>query len=286
MAHGTGPIRSLRTYRNSSSEIANFLHAFGSRALVTSAAERKHAVESLLHRLEGVRHARVETTRAGEIGRIHLVTDGRGSTAQLARHVRSALLAAYDLDVDPRLISFVPMRADEDEPPLPRGGAEARACLRQIGFQQEGYRVIAHVELDWLGQTFHGLNQDADTPQGRMMAAARAVLKALEKVTDRRVAFLLEALHTLQALKRTVIVASVRLISESRRSELVGSAMVAEDPNYAAAQAVLAAVNRSFALLGSPEMLADEPALLAESEPGRPQDADSDPDVWEETPEM
>jgi hypothetical protein len=97
-----------------------------------------------------------------------------------------------------------------------------------------------------------------------MMAAARATLNALEVLTDRRVAFFLEGLEAYQTFERTIVVASLRLVSEFRKANLVGCATVEEDPNYAAAQAILGAVNRSFAKLlvyASASLEADEPAL-------------------------
>ncbi|HEY7461883.1 MAG TPA: hypothetical protein VIC59_08420 [Gemmatimonadota bacterium] len=126
---------------------------------------------------------------------------------------------------------------------------ESRIRLNHISYQQEGFEVIANLELDWRGDTFYGVSQEADTAKGRMVAAGRAALNALGKVTDQRAAFFLDGLHTFRIFERNVTVATVRVVSDLLRTSLVGCATVVEDPNYAAAQAVLGAVNRSFSRL-------------------------------------
>ena len=252
MGNRVPPQGALRMHSNPSFEMMmKFIQAFGAGALSPPPIEQRHAVEALLARLTGVHSARVETTATGEIERIHVVADGTFPPAEQKRHIRSALLAAHDLEIDPRLISLVALRekAGYREEVQHPSVLEPRARLNQISYQQEGFRITAHVELDWQSRTFHGLSQDADTAKGRIMAAGRAALKALEKVTDRRVAFFLEAIDTLHVFTRNVMVASVRVVSDLCRADLVGCASSREDPNYAAAQAVLSAVNRSFVRL-------------------------------------
>jgi hypothetical protein len=129
---------------------------------------------------------------------------------------------------------------------------EPRARLHQISYQQEGFEVIANLELNWEGKAYYGVSQEADTAKGRMMAAGRAALNALGKASGQRAAFFLDGLHTFRTFDRSITVASVRVVSDLLRTSLVGCAIVADDPNYAAAQAVLGAVNRSFLRLVFP----------------------------------
>ncbi len=219
--------------------------------MISLSNERKAAVEGLLNRLAGVQSARVELSQSGEVERIHVVSTGEISPEHQARNVESALLAALNLELDPRLITVVSLKQDEG-PTDTRESAHARerrVRLHQILYQQQGFKITAHAELGWEGQTVRGSFQDTDTAKGRMIAAARATLDALETLTGRRAAFFLEGLDTHQTFERTVIVASLRVVSDVRKADLVGCAIVEEDPNYAAAQAVLMAVNRSFVRL-------------------------------------
>ena len=192
---------------------------------------------------------------------IHVVSAGGYSPSQLARNIESALLAALNLELDPRLLSVVPLKEDEAaEEPEPQGSTssdpdesaesrERRVRLLHIAFDQDRFKITARVQLAWAGRIVHGSCEDTDTAKGRMTAVARATLNALEQVTDRRVAFFLEGLEAHTTFERTIVVASLRLVSEFRKADLVGCATVEEDPNHASAQAVLGAVNRSFAKL-------------------------------------
>jgi hypothetical protein len=224
--------------------------------LISLSKERKHAVETLLSRVAGVHSVRVETTDLGDVEQIHVVSDGKLSAAQAARNIQSALLAALNLEVDARLISVVslkpvPERAEAEEAAA-LVNRESRPRLVQISYQQDGFKITAHVELSWKGQSVRGSNQDTDTAKGRMVAAGRATLDALEQVMQQRVAFFLEGIELAQTFERSIAVASLRVVSDFYKADLVGCAIVGEDPNYAAAQAVLGAVNRSF-----PRLLAD-----------------------------
>ncbi len=251
MGDGTAPQGALRAHGSFPSEIAQFMETFGTGALISLSVERRHAIEILLTGLAGVRSAHVETTESGDIARIHVVSDGKLAPTQQARNVHSALLAALDLEVDPGLISVVPLKEDDDlrqEIGVP-AARDPRVRLNHIGYEQDGFRITARLELEWQGHAFRGSSRDADTAKGRMMAAGRAALDALEEVTDRRVAFFLDGLEMLQTSDRSIAVASVRVISEARRADLAGCTIVTDDPNYAGAQAVLAAVNRCFGRL-------------------------------------
>jgi hypothetical protein len=238
--------------------------------LISLSNERRRAVESLLNRLAGVHSARVETGPNGEVECIHVVSSARFTPAQQARNIESALLAALNLDMDPRLISIVPLK--EDDAQVVEGTREVelqdpgerRVRLLRIAYEQDRFKVTAHVQLGWEGRMIYGTAEDTDTAKGRMMAAGRATLNALEQVTERRIAFFLEGLEAHQTFERTIVVASLRLVSEFKKANLVGCATVEEDPNYAAAQAVLGAVNRSFARL---LVYAASPAEPGEAQP-------------------
>ncbi len=203
--------------------------------MISLTKERRHAVESLLSRLAGVHSARVATTPEGQVEQIQVVSTGRFSLAQQARNVQSALLAALNFELDPGLISVVALEDDEGgskAPPAPTAeSGERRVRLNQITYQQDRFKVTAHVELGWAGQIVRGSSEDADTTKGRMAAAARATLDALEGLTERRAAFFVDGLETHQTFERTIVVASLRVVSEVRKADLVGCAIVEEDPN-------------------------------------------------------
>ncbi len=251
MPQATVPAGAQQTHAESSREGVTLARS-SDAGPPTSHEERRRAIEALLSILADVEAVRVGLTPAGEIERIQVLAEGAIPPLELKRRIRSALLAAYGLDVDLRLISV----AGSADP-------EARVRLRQIAYEQEGFRVAAHVEVDWRGQTFRGVSRDADTAGGRIMAAGRAALKALEQIAQGRVAFRLEALDDVWSFDRKVTVASVRAVSEAARLHLVGCARIEEDPRHSAAQAVLAAVNRSLTRLLEDRGRATEEGLVA-----------------------
>jgi hypothetical protein len=257
MGHGTASDTAPPGSADPASEIVGFVrnsHVGDAGDAVPYASERRGLIESLLSRLAGIRGARVETRPDGGVERVHLLADAGVSIPLLKQQIRSALLAAHDLDVDLGRISIVALKRDpfplEDEGELP--ARDLRVRLARIAYEQEGFRIVAHVELNWRGTVFHGVSRDADTAGGRVMAAGRAALKALERLVERQTAFRLEALDHVRAFDRSIMVASVRTISDTRRMCLVGCARATENPSHTAVHAVLAAVNRSLARLVAP----------------------------------
>jgi hypothetical protein len=233
------------------------VRASGGGAAFAAPHPRRYVFESLLSRIDGVQAVRVETSDAGDIERIHLVAEDRVPAGEQVRHVRSALLAAHHVDVDPDRISLVPVHDGEDPGAEPAGAAHERPRLRSLGYQTEGFRVLAQVELEWRGRSFYGVGRDADTAAGRLAAAARAVLDGLERMTGGGAAFFLEGLDPHQAFDRRVLVASVRLVSDGRRGQLVGCARLGESPHKSAVEAVLSAVNRILPRLSYAESAGD-----------------------------
>ncbi|MFN2432960.1 MAG: hypothetical protein ABR599_09160 [Gemmatimonadota bacterium] len=213
---------------------------------VRGATRRDPRLEDLLVRTAGVRAARVETTETGEIADVQVVADGTLPAAQQARQVRSALIASLGVGVGLDRISLIAPEPETggSEGRRPRA-PEPRPRLKSLASQQDGgFKVTILAELEWNGKAVRGLSRDADTDQGRIAAAARATLSALEKLGGGRVALSLEALDFVRAFQRVIVVASVRVLGDSLRGELVGCARVTDDPRRAAALAALAAVNR------------------------------------------
>jgi hypothetical protein len=245
LGEGTIPEAALKPQRDSASELMNFIQAFGTSALVSAAAARTHGLESLLAQIPGVRSARIELTETGELEKVQIGSDGRFSPAEVLSGVQSTLAATGGPPIDPRLISVVSLKEPfPDQALIPSVSREPRVRINRLGYQQDGFKIIAHVELELEDRIFFGFDREADTGKGRMMAAGRAALKALENIAQQSVAFSLEAIDMVQNFDRNIAVASVRAVSDLQRVTLVGCAAIADNPNYSAAQAVLAAVNR------------------------------------------
>jgi hypothetical protein len=103
------------------------------------------------------------------------------------------------------------------------------------------------VELQIRGETYAGQIRDADTPRGRLLAAARATLRALAPTLEGEAAFVLEGLEEFTVQDTAGILAILGARSGHHRSYFHGSAIIRQDPVEAAVRAVLDALNRLWA---------------------------------------
>ena len=192
--------------------------------------------QELLCRLPGVFSASVVLDEAGQPAEIHLLSsDGRTPKA-ITRDVQSALMAAFHLPVDYRIISIACVRPHMVEHPfrLRYGGIE-------ISFDQSRGEVT--VRLCARGEQYLGKGSCSSHRPSRSRAAAEATLKAVCAFAQDREYELLFA-QTVNCAGKDV--ALVGLFDRDGK-QLVGSAFVEEDADSAFVKATLDAVNRQLA---------------------------------------
>ncbi len=106
-------------------------------------------------------------------------------------------------------------------------------------------RWAARVVLAWeRGEEFIGTAEGQDSPQGRLLCAAQATARALERAAPDR--FTLEVLGVTVIEKFYAIVVVVSLTSrlDEVAERLVGSCLIRQQPSHGAVLAVLDATNR------------------------------------------
>lgn len=109
--------------------------------------------------------------------------------------------------------------------------------------------VNARVSLRWHnGEIFLSQAEDQDTEIGVMRAVASATSQALEQAVDDRVRLRLVGVKTVQAFDAVLVVVALSSRFDDHEQQLVGSCVMKDDVEHAAARAVLSATNR---LLGS-----------------------------------
>lgn len=126
---------------------------------------------------------------------------------------------------------------------------EQRRRVRFVSARMEPPRVgraRSRVELEWAGQVHSGEREGESGPAPELRLTALATLAALDRVLDGRVQFQLVGIKPLRAFDADVVVALLR--SDVDGKSLIGAALASDDPNRAAAVAVLNATNR---LLGN-----------------------------------
>ena len=125
------------------------------------------------------------------------------------------------------------------------GAPEPRRRVRFVsaGMQApRSGRAVAKVELEWAGRIYDAELEGESGPALETRLAALATLAALEKVLDGRVRFQLVGIKPFRAFDADVVVALLR--SDAGARSLLGAALTADDPQRAAAIAVLNATNR------------------------------------------
>ena len=238
-------------------------------------------IDSLLETLTGVVRARVRPDeKGGQLREIHVLSDGALAPKQIVRNIETLLKTAFDLSIDHRIVSIAVLKqgADVDEPareaapaerparePAPAkraaratgptpvvagsGGASAGAGSRVVFHrlrvvQDESLKFTAHVELKLGDVIFEGSHRDTDTPEARVYAAARAVIEALEYLTEKEMAFYLAGLEQMRVYEEHLLVVLIEARRSRQRMRMVGTAAVKDDLYEAAVRAVLDAVNR------------------------------------------
>src|SRR5688572_15598635 len=220
-------------------------------------------IDTLLETLTGVVRARVRPDENGhQLREIHVLSDGALAPKQIVRNIETLLKTAFDLTIDHRIVSIAVLKqsADVEEsaaretqapetPPERRArktpaGPASRVVFHKLQVMQDALKCTAHVELKLGDVIFEGTHRDTDTPEARVYSAARAVIEALEYLTEKQMAFYLAGLEQMSVYDDRLLVVLVEARRGRQRMRMVGTAAVKDDTHEAAVRAVLDAVNR------------------------------------------
>jgi len=190
--------------------------------------------ENLICRLPGVFSANVVLDETGSPREIHVLCSDARSPKVLARDIQSALMAAFQLTIDYRIISIAAARPALLEQPLRfrfsgvetrfgRSGGEVTVCL-------------SHREEQYRGTAAAGSRHRAS----RIRAVAEAALQAVRSYDD---SFVYELLFAEIVVCAGKSIALVGLLDPTGR-QLVGSVLIEDDVDDAFVCAVLDALNR------------------------------------------
>jgi len=126
---------------------------------------------------------------------------------------------------------------------------ENRIRFEGIEVTRRSGKVTAKVTLRWQdGGLVTGQAEDQDTEIGTMRAVAGATSRSLEQAVEDRVRLRLVGVKTITAFDAVLVVVALSSRLEDHEQQLVGSCVIRDDIEHAAARAVLSATNR---LLGS-----------------------------------
>lgn len=202
------------------------------------------ALEATIARLPDIENARV-VGDGRTIREVHVLALPGKPAKQVVRDVQSVAMAAFDIDIDRRVISVVQIEAGD----LSAGD---RPIVEDVAEEIDGSRMKITVTLVWHDEKLSGTATGPAAATTRMRLVAEATLVALEQGLDERAAFAIsaEAIHRVGSAD--VAIAQVVLVVGGKEKMMVGSALVGTDPSQAMVRAVLDAVNRQVPGLRRP----------------------------------
>jgi hypothetical protein len=207
--------------------------------------------ETTISRLRGVVSARVVTDERGFITEVHVTADQSRHPKQLSRDIESTLFSELGIRIDHRKISIAQVRGG-DEPAL-----DSRLKFLSIDYSLDRTTARARVSLGRGDDSYTGA---ASMPVGAELdqehLVARAGLGAIEEFLRSNSlngvpGLELRDFTRSQANGQQCIMVTVRILGERQSEDLLGSALVRDDPWKAAALAVLDALNRRLPALCS-----------------------------------
>lgn len=202
---------------------------------------------ALLNRLPGVYAAGIRTNGDGVINEIHVLASSNRNPKQMARDIQSALLAAYDLEVDHRIISIAQLAGDPTESTCAHPLASA-ARLRYKGwsFSAEDGRYSVRVTLAQNGKDFSGASACRDSAAQRMRAIAEATLDAVHQYIGSSDVYTLVAVQIVEIASSPVVVCMLEYMGDHGGCVLVGAAKSVMNEAIGVVKATLDALNRSI----------------------------------------
>lgn len=202
------------------------------------------ALEATIGRIPGVENVRI-VLEGQKPREVHVLALPGKPAKQVVRDVQSVAMAAFDLDIDRRIISVVQIDGGD----LSVGD---RPVVDDVAEEIDGSRMSIAVTLRWHDEKLTGSAQGPAASTTRMRLVAEATLAALEQALDENAAFAVsaEAIHRVGA--EDVAIAQIVLVIGGRERMMVGSALVGSDQSQAMVRAVLDAVNRQVPALRRP----------------------------------
>lgn len=138
--------------------------------------ELKGELDKLLGTLSGVLAARTVLNADDEIIEIHILSDLTKSPKQLVRDIQSAIMAAFGLDIDYKLISVAQVNSNMVVPSI---SSDPRLVIRKIMISLDSNNLETTVVLAQGDKTFEGSSRGPLSSRNRIHSAANACLTAL-----------------------------------------------------------------------------------------------------------
>jgi len=205
--------------------------------------ELKAELDKLIARLGGVLAARTVLNEQDEIVEILILSYLTKSPKQLVRDVQSAIMAAYGLDIDYKLISVAQVNSNMV---MPAVRYEARLTIRRITISLDSSNVETTVILAQGDNQFEGTSRSPLSSRNRVQSAINACLAALKNYLGPSYAISLLDLQRQSVAGNDCFVVALSYTEPFHETTLYGITPISSPDTeiQAAVMSVLSAMNR------------------------------------------
>lgn len=199
-------------------------------------ASKIEEIEKSINKLNGVLFSKIVLAENQEIKEIHVITKDFCSPKKITRDIESLLIAKHNISVDYRKVSIAQVKDESDY--------SHRLMFSDImvSSTEENLQVI--VKLENNNKVFEGKVNCTNWNKNREYIIARATLDAISLYMNGKIFFQVDEIRKLKLDSKEVILISINLINSQGKENLVGAALVGDDPNKTVVYALLKAVNR------------------------------------------
>ena len=198
-------------------------------------------IEAFLKSMHGVLSSRVVQSDSGEPEQVFVLVDGSVPHAPSYRDIQSALLLQYDLHLPAErfFVIRLPSRKDMEE-------GIGRFQLLGVSSSTVAHEAVVQVQLRLEQKLALGSSRGPFSPNMRSRLAAQATLAAVDEAVGFPLGFKFIDLAQITLGGKDCITSMVYLKRPHKELRLVGTALVENDPETAAAKSVLDAINRNL----------------------------------------
>lgn len=193
-------------------------------------------IEKSINSLNGVLFSKIVLADNKEIKEIHVITKDFYSPKKISRDVESLLMAKYNISIDYRKISIAQVTEEKNHSP--------RLKFVDLLINSQGDHLEVLVKLENNDKQFEGKVDCVNWDKNREYIVSRATLEAITSFLKGKVFFQVEEIKKINMDEREVVLVAINLINEQGKENLIGAALIGDDPHRSLVKAILKAVNR------------------------------------------
>ncbi len=193
-------------------------------------------IEKSINSLNGVLFSKIVLADNKEIKEIHVITKDFYSPKKISRDVESLLMAKYNISIDYRKISIAQVTEEKNHSP--------RLKFVDLLITSQGDHLEVLVKLENNDKQFEGKVDCVNWDKNREYIVSRATLEAITSFLKGKVFFQVEEIKKINMDEREMVLVAINLINEQGKENLIGAALIGDDPHRSLVKAILKAVNR------------------------------------------